>query len=147
MVEMDNETSVVADEAAVEHAEPVHTEDLGPSGAEAVEPDAPPMRILTVTVVVIGIFVIGAGIGLAQYLGASTRSQQADKVGNVSAVYQAQKTGDAEKLGSYGFDAETKHFRIPLAEAKAFLAKNPTKVGSKEMWGLDPLTKPEPKQE
>ena len=32
------------------------------------------MRLLTVTVVVISIGVIGAGIGLAQYLGMSTRT-------------------------------------------------------------------------
>jgi len=119
----------------------------GPSGQAAVEPDAPPMAILTITVVVIGIFVIGAGIGLAQYLGASTRAQQAGKVVNVSAVYKAQQATDAERLGSYGYDAETKYYRIPLSAAKEFLANNPAKVESKAMWGLDPLTKPEPKTE
>ncbi len=143
MVEAENNTAFEATDDGHAH----HNAEPGPSGQAAVEPDAPPMAILTITVVVIGIFVIGAGIGLAQYLGASTRAQQADKVVNVSAVYKAQKATDAELLGSYGYDADTKYFRIPLSAAKAFLATNPTKVDSKEMWGLDPLTKPEPKPE
>ena len=143
MIDTEQEGTETVDALESEHTQGV---DYGPSGADAVEPDSPPMRLLTVTVVVIGIFVIGAGIGLAQYLGASTRAQQAGKVGNVAATVTAQRAADAEILGSYGYDAEKKAFRVPLAEAKAYLAKNPTKVGSQEMWGLAPLTKPEPKE-
>jgi hypothetical protein len=141
---------MVADENGGAHApEEQHADDgheHGPTGQAAVEPDSPPMRLLTVTVVVISIGVIGAGIGLAQYLGMSTRAQQADKVGNVAAVYQTQKAADTTSLNSFGYDAEKKHFEVPLAQAKAFLVANPTKVGSKAMWNLEPLTKPEPKE-
>jgi len=138
---------MVEDEHKIGHdsnEEHVHDEhDEGPSGLEAVEPDSPPMRLLTVTVVVIGIGVIGAGIGLAQYLGASTRAQQAEKVGNVAAMYQTQKASDDTNLKAYGFDTEKKYYQVPLSQAKAYLVANPTMVGSKAMWNLDPLTKPE----
>ena len=141
MVENEHDTTLDAEHSASEHGH-----DEGPSGAAAVEPDSPPIRMLIITVVVLGIAVIGSGIGLAQYLGASTRSQQADKVGNVAATYTTQKESDAAKLAAFGYDAESKYYSVPLAEAKAFLVQNPAKVGSKAMWGLEPLTKPEPEE-
>lgn len=125
-----------------------HEHEHAPSGADAVEPDHQPMKILTVTVVILAIAVIGSGIVLGEWLQQKVDAEvQRKQFSEPPAQITALRAADKQHLESYGFDEETKTHRIPISKAMEYLAANPGKVSPQSTWPeLVPLTKPEPKK-
>lgn len=134
---------------ALEAEEAPATPDLGPTGFDAYEPDAPPTKILVATIVGIFVLIGGSYIGLHEYIAAETADQVHIKQGSqISPQLTASRERDEVILTSYAYDEETKFYSVPIEQAMNRLAERPDLASCKNAWpGTVPRTRPEPKEE
>ena len=91
------------------------------------------------------LFVAASFIGLHQFLGIQAEQERVSKL-SASPELTTLREASTQTLTNFGFDADAQQYKIPLAQAKEFLLKNPGKLAVKGMWPeLNPRVRPEPK--
>ena len=120
--------------------------DEGPTGVDGFAPDNPPTGMLGLLLVGMVLFVAASFIGLHQFLGIQAEQERVGKL-TASPELTALREASTQTLTHFGFDADAQQYKIPLAQAKEFLLKNPGKLSVKAMWPeLNPRIRPEPKK-